>query len=131
VIDLAGSAALFAGLACSGLMTPLVAMTVLAGYLLVSAEVYLSTHAGGVFRMSAMRIGPTELRILLIAGALFALDRRYVLLPWVGSQRLFDVGGVIALAGFVTTFMVTAARQTRLLYLAEPKRESVNDQSVS
>jgi archaetidylinositol phosphate synthase len=130
VIDLAGSAAVFAGLACSGLMTPLVAAAVLAGYLLVSAEVYLSTHVGGVFRMSAVGVGPTELRMLLIVGVLFAIDRPLVMLPFVGAHLLFDVGGVVALAGFVTTFIVATIRQTRLLYLAEPKPQFIEDWST-
>ena len=41
VIDLAGTAALLAGLACSGLMNPTLAVTLLASYLLVAAESYL------------------------------------------------------------------------------------------
>src|SRR5438128_1988453 len=47
VIDLAGTTLLFTGLACSGLISPLVAAGVLAGYLLVCAESYLMTHAAG------------------------------------------------------------------------------------
>ena len=52
VIDLAGTTLLMTGVACSGLMHPLLALAVLAGYLLVSAESYLATHAAGTFRMS-------------------------------------------------------------------------------
>src|SRR5437660_10621284 len=51
VIDLAGTTFLLAGMAASGRMSPLVAAAVLAGYLLVSAESYLATHATGVFRL--------------------------------------------------------------------------------
>jgi archaetidylinositol phosphate synthase len=52
VIDLIGTTALLTGLALSGLMNPLMAAAVAAAYLLVCAEAYLATHAGGVFRMS-------------------------------------------------------------------------------
>jgi len=45
VVDLAGAAMLIAGLAVSGLMLPAIAAAVLAAYLLVSAESYLTTHA--------------------------------------------------------------------------------------
>ena len=72
VIDLAGTTFLVAGLAASGLMSPLLAAALLAAYLLVSAETYLATHARGVFRMSFLGLGPTELRILVAAGALKA-----------------------------------------------------------
>src|SRR5438876_9399741 len=60
IIDVAGSAMLLTGMACSGLMNPLVGLTVLVVYLLVSAESYLATHAAGVFRMSFLGFGPTE-----------------------------------------------------------------------
>src|SRR4029453_11953670 len=65
IIDVAGSAMLLTGMASSGLMHPLVAMSVLVTYLLVSAESYLSTHTVGVIRRSFSGLGPTELRILL------------------------------------------------------------------
>src|SRR5437764_1907171 len=51
VIDLAGTAFLLAGLACSGFMTPLIALALLAAYLMVTAESFLATHAVGVFRI--------------------------------------------------------------------------------
>ncbi|MFN7984800.1 MAG: CDP-alcohol phosphatidyltransferase family protein [Vicinamibacterales bacterium] len=120
VIDLAGTTMLMAGLACSGLMHPLVALAVLAGFLLVSSESYLATHAVGVFRMSFLGFGPTELRLLLLAGALRAAQS-----PWVdpfgaGPLRLFDVGGVVAAAGLAYVFIISSARNTRALYIAEP-----------
>jgi archaetidylinositol phosphate synthase len=121
VIDLAGSVLLFAGLAASGLMTPLLAVAVMAGYLLVSAETYLATHAGGVFTIAALGIGPTELRILLIAGALYAVDHPSVHLPWGDAELLFDVGGAVALAGFIVLFITAAVRQTLSLAASEPR----------
>lgn len=121
VIDLAGSAMLFAGLACSGLMTPLMAVAVLAGYLLVSAEAYLATHAVGRFRLARAGVGPTELRLLLIAGALAAIDHRVVHLPGIPPQLLFDVGGAAALAGFTLVFVTAAAGHIRHLHHAEPR----------
>jgi hypothetical protein len=33
---------------------------------------------------------------------------------------LFDVGGVVAIAGLAIVFVVSALRNTRALYLAEP-----------
>jgi phosphatidylglycerophosphate synthase len=119
-IDLAGSVVLFAGLASSGLMSPVIAMAVLSGYLLVAAETFLATHATGIFRMASVGVGPTELRVVLIAGALFAALHPTVVLPLLGPQRLFDVGGAFALAGFVVVFAMSALRRTRDLYRMEP-----------
>ena len=121
VIDIAGTTALFAGLACSGLMSPVIALAVLAGYLLLCAESFLATHASGVFRMACWGVGPTELRIIIGAGAVYAARRALVSLPWVGIQRLFDVGGAVAIAGFAAAFMFSAVRQTIALYRAEPR----------
>ena len=122
VIDLAGTTALFAGLACSGLMTPVVALAVLAGYLIVCAESYLATHAVGVFRIASFGFGPTELRIVLAVGAIYAAKGHPVEVPWLGPHHLFDVGGVIAIGGFAVAFVDSAIRQTRHLHAAEPRQ---------
>ena len=121
VIDLAGTTFLLAGLACSGLMSPLAAALALAGFLLVSAETYLATHASGVFRMSFMGFGPTELRILIAIGALKAVTDPWVSLGELGSVRLFDLGAVLAAAGMAIVFVVSAIRNTLALSAADPR----------
>ena len=120
VIDLAGSTFLLSGLACSGLMSPLIAASLVCAYLLVSAETYLATHASGVFRMSFMGFGPTELRILIAIGAIKAAITPFVDVPALGVMRLFDIGGVVGAAGLIVACVVAAVRNTRALYLAEP-----------
>jgi archaetidylinositol phosphate synthase len=119
VIDLAGAAALLAGMGASGLMEPAIAIAVLAAYLLVSAETYLATHTVGIFRLSFGGLGPTELRIILAAGGCYVAAH-----PWVAIAglrvRLLDLGGLIAIAGLVLVFVASAVRNTRALYLAEP-----------
>jgi archaetidylinositol phosphate synthase len=119
VIDLAGTAALVGGMAASGLMSPTVALALLAAYFLVSAETYLATHSVGIFRLSFAGIGPTELRILLAIGAVFVARQ-----PWVtvaGHRALLlDVGGLVTAVGLVIVFAASAIRNTRALYLAEP-----------
>lgn len=127
IIDLAGSVMLLTGMACSGLMSPLVALAVLAAYLLVSAESYLATHAAGIFRLSFLGLGPTELRIVLAVGAI-----RAALSPWasIGTaqpMRLFDVGGIVATAGLAMAFVVSSIRNARALYLAEPLPERIGE----
>jgi len=120
VIDLGGTTALMAGLAWSGLMTPLLTALVLCVYLLVSAESYLATHSAGVFRISFLGWGPTELRILLAIGVVKAAWSPLVTAPVVGQARLFDIGGVIALVGMALVFIMSSIRTTRALYRAEP-----------
>jgi phosphatidylglycerophosphate synthase len=132
IIDLAGTTMLVGGMAWSGLMHPLVASAVLVGYLLVSAESYLATHAAGVFRMSFLGFGPTELRIVLMIGALKAMHS-----PWVdplGSGttiRLFDIGGVLAAVGLSGAFIAASIRNGRALYIAEPVPVAVRDEEAA
>jgi phosphatidylglycerophosphate synthase len=122
-IDLAGISVLMTGLACSGLMSPLAAAIFLAGYLLVSAETYLATHAQGIFRMSALGVGPTELRILLAAGAIRAAFDPFVRFGDLGTYRLFDVGGITGGIALGMIFVWSARRNIVALYDAEPLPE--------
>jgi phosphatidylglycerophosphate synthase len=122
VVDIVGAAALLGGLACSPFMSPVLALSVLAGYLLVSGEVFLATAAHSVFRMSFAGVGPTELRILLGAGAISLMGEPHVDLGVMGVHRLFDVGGVVALAGLGAALAVSAARNATALARQEPPR---------
>jgi archaetidylinositol phosphate synthase len=120
VVDVAGTAFLLSGMACSRHMAPVMAAGVLAAYVMVSAESYLAAHALGIFRLSFLGFGPSELRILLAAGALaMTRDPRIDMGPF-AAARLFDVGGVIAIAGLLCVFVVNAARHIRLLGRMEP-----------
>jgi archaetidylinositol phosphate synthase len=120
VIDLAATTCLLIGLACSGLMSPTVAMALLAAYLLVCGESYLATHATSIFRMSFLGFGPTELRIVLAIGILKAVLTPRISVGSLEGVLLLDVGGVVALAGLLIAFLVGALRNTRSLYAAEP-----------
>jgi archaetidylinositol phosphate synthase len=120
VIDLAGTTALLAGMALSGYMNSFIAVTLLASFMLVEAEVYLSTHVQQVFRLSCFYIGPTELRIVLAIGALRLLHNPWVHVGGNGPFLLFDMGGIVAIAGLFTAFLYSAIRNGRKLYKAEP-----------
>ena len=119
VLDAAGILVLLAGLALSGFMSPVAMLSFLAAYYLLSIEVYLATHALGRFHMSFWGIGPTELRILLAAGALRLLWTPDVTVFGV-TMRLFDLGAWIGAGGLIATAVVAAVAHTRELYAAEP-----------
>ena len=120
VLDIAGATLLFGGLACSPFMTPLVALALLVAYLLVAGEVFLATAVHGVFRMSVGGIGPTELRILLAAGAVALLHDPHVSIGGL-TVRLFDFGGAIAATGLVAAFLVSVVRNATALAVAESR----------
>ena len=120
VVDLTTTTALFAGMAISGLMQPMLATLVLLGYVLLCAESFLATHTVGIFRLAFSGMGPTELRIVLAAGALVATTRHTVSVAGLRDVPLFDVGGIVAIVGMGVVFVLSACRNTRALYLAEP-----------
>jgi archaetidylinositol phosphate synthase len=124
VIDLTGTALLFAGLAASGFMSPLIATLVVAAFFLVSAETYLATHSRGVFKMAFIGVGPTELRILMSAGALALINIPIIEIAGIGQVRLWDLGGVIATAGMAGSFVITSMQNVRALYIEETRPRS-------
>ena len=119
VVDAVGALFLFVGMGLSGYMSPLVSLGLLAAYLLLLVETFLATHTTGTFTMSRLKIGPTELRILLAIGNLVLLV--HPMADVFGRQdRLFDIGGVVAAGGMLVTLAVATTANTRALYAAEP-----------
>ncbi len=118
VLDSVGALFLMTGLALSGLTSPALAAVVLVCYLMISIDSYLAAHALGEFRLSYFRLGPTELRLLLVAGNLVAIQR-----PWTRvlgePHRLFDLGGAVAAAVMALVLVVSIARNTLTLYRQE------------
>ena len=119
VIDAIGTLFLFTGLGLSGYMSPVVAIALLVGYLLMFVEVSLAAQTLGTFRLSYFKVGPTELRILLAVGAVAAYFHPTSTL--FGREWLmFDVGGAIGAAGLFLTFTTSAIANTRRLFQLEP-----------
>jgi archaetidylinositol phosphate synthase len=119
MVDLFGTLALMAGLACSGFLHWPIAIAMLIAFLLLSAESYLATYALASFQLSQGLFGPTELRLLLIAGNLALLRSPYSHL-FGHTVLLFDLGGVIATLCMFATALVITARHTAQLYREEP-----------
>ena len=128
VLDIAGITLLMSGLAASGFMSPLIACAVLVAYLLVAGEVFLATAVGRAFRVSSFGIGPTELRILLAVGTIALLRDPHVDGGPLGPMRLFDVGGVIAVAGMIVAFTASILRNTIALAHLEPRTGTPNSE---
>lgn len=120
VADVASMLLLCGGLALSPYMSPAAALLLLAAYLAVSVETCLAAHACGVFRLSFMKVGPTELRILLAAGTLCLPGRNPAVELFDGTFLLLDVGGAAAAAGMLAALAISAVRNGRALYRAEP-----------
>lgn len=118
MVDSFGALALMGGLALSGYMHPWIAMSLLAGFLVMSIQSYLATQALGEFRLSFWNFGTTELRILLMAGNL-ALFWKPVVHLFGNRFRLFDVGGAIGALGMALMIVFFTAKNAVRLYREE------------
>ena len=119
MVDAFGSIALMAGLGLSGLVHWPVAVAMLVGFLLLAGESFLATYTLGRFEMSQGMFGPTEIRLLLIAGNI-ALMRTPLVTVFGHQWLLFDIGGVIAVMGMFGMAVWVSLRHTAELYREEP-----------
>jgi hypothetical protein len=118
VLDAVGFAALFGGLTLGGHMSMPLGLGFLAAYYLLLVEIALATHARGTFRMAFFKVGPTEMRIALAIGTLRLMQSGTV--SMLGRHwLLFDVGGAVAIVGFLVAFVVGALRNGAALYQEE------------
>lgn len=116
--DTFGALFLMSCLAVSGFLHWQIAVGMLVAFLVLSTESYLATYTLGKFRMSYALFGPTEIRILLMIG-------NVALLRWPQGHLLgltfplFDIGGVIAIAGMLMMAVGATVIHTRQLYQEE------------
>ena len=121
MIDTFGGLFLMSGLAISGIVDWRIAFGMFVAFLMLSVQVYLAVYTLGTFRLSFAKFGPTEIRILLALGNAdlwFHPGDRVLGSPY----RLFDVGGLIAIAGMILMLVVSTIRNTVKLYREEPVR---------
>ncbi len=119
ITDAFGTAFLLVGLALSTYMNPFVALGLLIVYLVLSIQSYLATYAIGTFQLSFWKFSPTELRVLLAAGNVALLFRPWVMIGAYGPYRLFDIGGIIGIAGMLVMVVAASVRNTAVLYREE------------
>ena len=115
IIDSIGALLLMGGLAASGYLNARIAMGMLVAFLLLSIETYLATYTIGSFRMSFWKFGPTEIRLLLAIGNVTLWFRPEAKVP-IAGYRLFDFGGMTAIAGMSVMLAIAVARNTTKLY---------------
>lgn len=116
IIDTFGALFLLFGIALSGYMSERVAAAVLIVYLMLAINSYLAAYSIGIFKLSQWKLGPTELRLIMMIGNVFLIYR-----PRVYHRRylLFDVGGVVAVIGMGLMLVVLSIQHTYTLYKLE------------
>lgn len=112
-IDAASEALIFIGLGLSPYVDMTLALLALVGYLMVSIYVYIVTYVCGEFRISYIKIGPTEMRVIAILSntAMLIVGMTKFKLPF-GYYTLYDIVlmGIIALffIGFIVITLMKA-----------------------
>ena len=97
------------------------ALIALAGYLLLSIHAFLSVRVLGELRLSYLNLGPTELRLILIALtlAMYFAGPSKVIVGALNGFDLFAGGAGLLMIGL---FAVLTASKARMLARMEPPR---------
>lgn len=128
-IDGLTSTVIFIGIGLSGIVRFEVALFALVMWELLMMQVFLKTHATGVFEMTSIKVGPTEVRLLAIilntvvyfAGvgrSLFTIDFAEMYMP-------MNIGSVVVLAlgfAFLAYFIYQVISTGRKLAKLDEKK---------
>ncbi|HEX3280477.1 MAG TPA: CDP-alcohol phosphatidyltransferase family protein [Pyrinomonadaceae bacterium] len=118
IIDTFGALFFIFGLALSGFMSERVAAALLIVFLMLAINSYLAAYALGVFKISQWKLGPTEMRLVLIIGNLYLLHSSHTHL--FGRRfLLFDVGGIVAIVTMGIMLVLSSIKNTHALYQLE------------
>ncbi|RMF80800.1 MAG: CDP-alcohol phosphatidyltransferase family protein [Chloroflexi bacterium] len=103
-----------------------VALLIVVGYLMMMLLVSLATFAHGVFRLSFGRVGPTEMRIVLmtINVALFALYNNSLPVLIVGMFSIIDLIALAVGLIMVATFILATVSKLNELDRLDPEPTS-------
>lgn len=118
MVDAFGTLFLIGGLALSGYISERVAAGILIVYFMLSMNAYLAAYTLGTFRLSFWKFSPTELRVLLIMGNLMLFYHPHLQI-YGQTYALYDVGGVIGIAGMFLMLITSTLKNTQILYHSE------------
>ncbi|MBK6734284.1 MAG: CDP-alcohol phosphatidyltransferase family protein [bacterium] len=109
------------GLGLSPYMLLSVGLAIVAGYLVLSINVYLESQVLGDFRFGYGVVGPTESRLILMGLNTLAVILGPVPFTVVGvGATIFDLAGVCAVAGMMLMLSRRVARNLKHLGAMEP-----------
>ena len=114
------------GLGLSPLMQMNIALFIMGGYLCMSIYTYISTIILGQFRLTYASMGPTEMRLILIAVSIL-----YIYNPWpyltfsVFAQQwsVFDCMGALVAMGLFIIYIVSIAKDLKVLSKLDPPKK--------
>ena len=115
-VDAFSEVLIFLGLGLSPYLNFKYAALALIGYMLLSVLVYIMTYVEGVFRISYIRLGPTEMRVtaILANAVVFFAGNPKVQLP-LGTFTFYDLVAVVLSVLFFGAYSVMVVSQARAL----------------
>lgn len=123
ITDAYSTLAIALGLGFSPYMLLSVGLAIGIAYLLLSLNVYLETHVFSEFRFSYGNLGPTEVRLILIALNTVALTLGPLPFGIVGlGATVFDIAGLAAALTMLGMLLARAIGNLRSLARLEPPR---------
>jgi phosphatidylglycerophosphate synthase len=121
LVDAIATAAIGIGLGLSPLMLLSIGTLIVVAYLILSINVYLESYAFGRFSIGYGLIGPTEVRLILIAlNTVVALGAGLDFVIAELELTVFDVIGLAIAGAMIVLLLGRAARNLRELARKEP-----------
>ncbi len=127
-VDAMSECLIFIGLGLSPYLDLKIALFALIGYLLLSILVYITTYVQGVFRISYMKFGPTEIRLIAICVniILFFIKDPYITTPF-GVCTVYDIIVLFLAIVFVCVFIIVTLIQAASLSKEDIQQHTEKD----
>lgn len=113
------------GLGLSPLMKLSISLFIMGGYLCMSIYTYLSTIVMGSFRLTYASLGPTEMRLIIIAVCLlyiyFPMDNISLNL-WGVELTPYDCIGAVVAAALFLIYIISLSKDLRKLAKIDPPK---------
>lgn len=127
-VDCINESVMIIGLGMSPFMSFDIAMLCLVAYLLISVYVYISAHLKGEFKLTYGKMGPTELRVILII-----LNTILFFIPWTRETyvaftalgvdfvlSILDIIGILIFIGILIAYFGSLIKDGREYAKADP-----------
>ncbi len=123
-VDAFSQLLIFAGLGLSPYVSFSAASLALIGYLLMSVYVYVDTFVTGVFKISYVKLGPTEVRLIaVLINALFFFAGIVIIELPLGKISAYDLILLAIAALLIVIFLASTFNRARELALLEQRKD--------
>lgn len=133
-VDAVTEVIIFLGMGVSPYISFDVACLALVAYMLLAVMVYITTYVNAVFRISYAKLGPTEMRVIVIlANALvYFIGNPKVTLPLsIGTVAVYDLIIMTVTTALFSAFLVMLVVTARDLNKLEPSKQALKKTYVA